>query len=402
MTQRAWWLVMAAALLIDWQAPAQAADKKPLSEVLYEAGVLTKEQAAGVQETVWPSFVDRATLSSDLRVRHESFFKQSDAKEVDRHRQRFRLRIGAKIKVKSFLVVVRVASGTGEQQSTNQSFDNLFTQKAIWIDHAYVAFNSPSAPFLTLAAGRMQNPFTRVYTSDLVWDDDVNPEGFAEQLKFSAGDAVIFVNLAQLVLDEDSGDNHDQWMMGEQLGTTINAGAVKATLAGALYQVLNATEGTFGSPATQDGNTRVGGVLVNRYHVMDLMVALSTKVGDLPFQVMGDYVRNLADTTTGGNGVGTATGNVGYQVGAILGKASDPNTWETAYFYKVVETDATLADLSDSDFGDGGLARRGHIAWVAYSPTKFLQGKVKFFMTKSDGVARDDINRLQADVAIKF
>ncbi len=117
---------------------------------------------------------------------------------------------------------------------------------------------------------------------------------------------------------------------------------------------------------------------------------------------MGDYVRNLADTTTGGNGVGPATGNVGYHVGATLGKASDPHTWELAYFYRVVETDATLADMADSDFGDGGTNRRGHVAWLAYNPAKYLQMKAKAFVTHSDGALKDDITKLQADVIVKF
>lgn len=407
MKRMTWCLIAMMGLLVAAQGPAFGAEKKPLSEVLYEKGMLTKEEAAGVQETVWAKFIQRVTFSSDLRIRHESFFKQSDAGEVDRHRQRLRLRLGANVKLQNFAVIVQLASGTGEQVSTNQSFDNGFGLKAIWIDQAYVTFNSPSAPFLTLAAGRMKNPFVRHYTSDIVWDDDTNPEGFAQQFQFKPGDAVIFVNLGEFVLDEDGGTNHDQWLMGEQLGATAQIGSAKATLAAALYQVVNATEGTFGQPAVQDGNTRAGGVLLNRYHILDVTLAINATLGELPVALMGDYVRNLADTTTGGNGIGAATGNVGYQVGAVVGKASDPGTFEFAYFYKVVETDATLADLSDSDFGDGGIDRRGHIVWMAYSPTKFVQAKVKFFRTSSDGAipgpgVKDDINRLQADVAIKF
>jgi hypothetical protein len=405
---------MVAGLLVGLQAPVFGADKMPLKEMLYEKGLLTKEEAANVQETVWAKFVQRVTLSSDLRIRHESFWYSADAgtgENVDnRHRERFRLRLGAEVKLQSFKVIVRLASGTGEAVSTNQSMDNAFTQKAIWIDQAYVSFNSPSAPWLTLAAGRMQNPFVRNYTSDIAWDDDINPEGFAEQFQFKPGDeVVVFVNLAQLVMDEDAGTGHDQWLMGQQLGTTINAGAAKATLAGAFYEVLNPTTGTFSQVPVQDGNSRgVGGViLMNRYHILDLMASVTTKVGPLPFVIMGDYVRNFADTSTAGNGLGAPTGDTGYQVGAVLGKASDPNTFELAYFYKMVETDATLADLSDSDFGVGGIDRRGHIAWVAYSPTKFFQAKAKLFVTETDGASfpagtKDDITRLQVDFVTKF
>jgi hypothetical protein len=99
---------------------------------------------------------------------------------------------------------------------------------------------------------------------------------------------------------------------------------------------------------------------------------------------------------------GAETGDSAYQAGVIFGKASDPQTWEVAYFYKLAETDATVADLADSDFGTGGLNRKGHIVWVAYNPTKFLQGKVKYFTTEVDTGTQSDIDRVQFDLAIKF
>ncbi|MCI0529520.1 MAG: putative porin, partial [Nitrospira sp.] len=119
---------------------------------------------------------------------------------------------------------------------------------------------------------------------------------------------------------------------------------------------------------------------------------------------MGDYVKNMANPITTS---GTDSGDTGYQLGLILGKASDPGTWELAYFYKVVETDATLADVSDSDFGDGGIDRRGHIIWGAYNLTKYLQFKTKFYNTKKESetdnpTTKDDIDRLQVDLSVKF
>jgi hypothetical protein len=112
-------------------------------------------------------------------------------------------------------------------------------------------------------------------------------------------------------------------------------------------------------------------------------------------------VTNTADTV---DASGAETKNSGYQAGLLLGKASDPQTWEAAYFYKQVGTDATLADVADSDFGNGGTDRKGHIMWAAYNPTKALQMKVKYFKTEreDDSATPNDINRLQADLSVKF
>lgn len=53
----------------------------------------------------------------------------------------------------------------------------------------------------------MSNPFFYVYSTDLVWDGDVNPEGFAEQFVLKKSDRLsFFFNLGQFVLDEDSKD----------------------------------------------------------------------------------------------------------------------------------------------------------------------------------------------------
>jgi hypothetical protein len=116
---------------------------------------------------------------------------------------------------------------------------------------------------------------------------------------------------------------------------------------------------------------------------------------------MADYVTNTADTV---DSTGAETESSGYQAGFILGKASDPQTWEVAYFYKQLGTDATLADIADSDFGTGGTDRKGNIVWAAYNPNKALQVKMKYFKTEreDDQASPNDINRLQADLSIKF
>jgi hypothetical protein len=379
-----------------------AEERKTLEELLVDKGTLTKEEAASVQATKFTKWVDRMNFSGDLRLRQENFMM--DAPNVDRSRQRFRLRLGSTLKIDDFLVGFQLASGTGEAVSTNQSLDNLFTQKQIWIQQAYLQWKA--AQWLAITGGKMPNPFFRAYSSDIVWDDDVTPEGFAQNLTFKASETIVlFVNAGQLVLDEDSGDNNDQWLFGEQAGAQIGLGkGTKVTLAGAFYNFKNATEGSFSQNPVQDGNTRVPvttgtpTVLVNNYRVLDITALVALKVADLPVALQGDYVKNLADTTT--------DKDIGYQAGLIVGKASDPQTWEAAYFYKRVETDATVADLSDSDFGIGGINRKGHIVWIAYNPTKALQWKAKYFMTETEDESlppgEKDIDRLQVDLSIKF
>ena len=53
----------------------------------------------------------------------------------------------------------------------------------------------------------------------MVWDDDINPEGFAQNISYKSGDNLTaFINLGQFILDEDKTDNNDQFLFGEQVG----------------------------------------------------------------------------------------------------------------------------------------------------------------------------------------
>jgi hypothetical protein len=261
----------------------------------------------------------------------------------------------------------------------------------------------------------MANPFFTVYSSDIVWDDDYNPEGVAENFTWKLGGSDLFFNAAQIVLDEDSAGrpSTDQWLFGQQVGVKASPLTdVQTVLAVAYYNAVNAQNNNFGQGVCQDGNSRVNacnaatnpGQLVNDYNVVAVTAQVATKVASLPIAVMGDVVQNTADTKSAlTGGVDTKAG--GYQAGLIVGKASDPATWEAAYFYKKVGTDATLADVADSDFGDGGTNRKGHIGWVAYNPSKALQVKVKYFTTQVEddtAATQKDVNRLQADLAVKF
>ncbi|MCG3111667.1 MAG: putative porin [Candidatus Manganitrophus sp. SB1] len=379
-----------------------AEEPKTLEELLIEKGTITKEEAASVQETKLAKWVDRLSFAGDLRLRHDSTIRE--APNRDRHRQRLRLRLGSTLKIDNFLVGIQLASGDGSQTSNNQSFDNLFSQKPIWIRQAYLQWKA--APWLALTGGKMPNPFFRV--TELVWDDDLAPEGFAQNVTFQVTDMIaLFINAGQLVLDEDATDNNDQWLFAEQVGTRIGLGKdTSVTLAGAFYNFKNATEGSFGQVvAPQDGNTRVPvatgtpTALVNNYRVLNITAEFGIKVADLPLVLYGDYIKNLADTTT--------DQDTGYQAGLQIGKASNPRTWEVAYFYRITETDATVADIADSDFGpNGGTNHRGHVIWIGYSPTKALQLKAKYVVTEVEDETlppgEDDTKRLFLDVVVKF
>jgi hypothetical protein len=278
---------------------------------------------------------------------------------------------------------------------------------------------------LSLQGGRMANPFWTQYSSDAVWDGDFNPEGFSEGVSTLLGPVSVFANGLQMVVDEDSSNNttegtaanttvsagnkqNDQWMIGTQIGAEIKLPLeTRFKAAYANYNWINERKGDFGAGVNNEGNRRTGGVLsstgslVNNFNVNEFTGVFSAWVGRLPVQLQGTYIVNTAAREAF-----SPKEDTGYQFGTIIGKAKDKNTFEVAYFNKHVRSDATVADVADSDFGDGGTNRKGHIFWVAYAPQEWMLCSVKYFNTKvinaNIAPGADDIRRTQIDFSVKF
>lgn len=357
------------------------------------------------------SFVDEVKLSGDLRIREETRWYQGDVGgKGNTNRQRYRLRMAGDIREGDVIVHIRLASGTGEQVSTNQSMQKLSSQKGLWIDRAYV--ESRQIPNAVLMAGRMKNPFFQNKTTAIVFDDDYNPEGFAESYSMNLNETgSVFLTAGEIVLDGGGSGSAAQWLLGVQGGTEIKTKPAAFNLAVMYYTLANGTDGTFSQATVQDGNTRKadGITLLNPFHVIHGTAGGSFKI-IVPVRISVDVVHNLADTDQGA----TTNENTGFAGGIVIGKASDPNTAEVGFEYRMIDADATLADLSDSDFGpNGGTNRKGFKVWTAYNLTKYIQTKLTVFDSKVSNedlpiapITSDEVNpshfRLQGDVVIKY
>jgi hypothetical protein len=359
-------------------------------------------------------------FGGDYRLRYEYF----DQTGLNRRRFRYRLRLGADTALPyNLLLGLRFATGTGEQVSTNQSFDNLSSQKAVWFDQAYLRWNTQVSPDANsfVAGGRLPNPLWRLYSSDLLYDEDYVPEGFGQggEWLVAGGRLTVFANALQAVMDEDSGTPHGQWLFAEQLGAEsrlpMNS---RVRVAGSYNRLIRENRDDFAATVTQEGNRRkpvvpagggtptAGTTLANRFGTAEVTGQISTWVAGVPVALQGTYAKNVRSMLA-------PKLDKGYQGGVIVGRAKAAKSWEAAWFRKRAEADVALSDLADSDFGNGGTNRKGNIFWVAVNPQEWMQFKVKYFDTKridptlapaagANPVGRKDINRLQMDVSVKF
>jgi hypothetical protein len=365
--------------------------------------------------------IQQVKFGGDLRLRNDRSHKRG-ANQVLRNRNRFRLRFGADLTLPNDLTAnLRLGSGTGEQVSTNQSMDNLSSQKSLWIDTVYLKW----APRVSedgsvhVTAGRMINPLWRVYSSDLLFDDDFNPEGLAEGVEWLTPLGVtVFANALQAVADEDSNSGKNQWLFSQQLGAETRLPfETRLRLGAALHRWSDVNRSTLSPAVANDGNRRTAagtsGILLNRFSVAEITGQLSGWAGQTPLALQATLARNYAARQDLGSvAAACPAGNTcplardGYQYGLIVGSAKTAGSWEAAFFQKYSQTDVTVADVADSDFGDGGTNGQGQILWAAYAPTDWMQVKAKFLNTDAVDTqfAPNDkaVKRLQLDLSVKF
>ena len=335
-----------------------------------------------------PSWTDRLKLNADFRYRHEAI--DDDIFPETRSRHRYRARAGVTTRITDTVDVgLQLASGGSEPTSTNQTLDNGASTKGVGVDLAYVEWQATDN--ISVLAGKFKNPMHRAGGNELVWDGDLNPEGIA----VSYDGTPVFANLMGLWIEERA-QASDSLMLGAQVGVrTEIADGVNLT-AGASYYDFSATQGRtpffipFGFGNSLDAN---GNYLFD-FNEVELFAELSLEVADMPLSLFADYVNNTdADQF-----------DTGIAIGAKLGKASAPRSWELGWIYQDLEADAVLGLLTDSDFGGAGTDAKGHVLKGAYALNKKVKLNATYFINETGANAGTelDYNRLQLDVNVKY
>jgi hypothetical protein len=380
--------------------------------------------ASAATEITFGSHVAKVEMKGDFRLRQDTIHDHEN-NSPDRSRQRYRFRLGADVDMgKGLKLKSRFATGSADQISSNQTMEDVSAQKPFSIDQMFLEYKPVES--MVFRGGRMANPLWVPYSGDIVWDADFNPEGFAESFKFSLfGNGRFFVNLLQGVADEDNSatNQRDQYYISNQVGVIWPLFSdSRLTVGAALHQWVNegltdnlpAASATLTAPkhfSDTDGNFQTANVLNNQFNVSELTAEFLTSIW-VPVSFQGTYIKNQGSLSADqliALGVAPARArqslDTGYQFGAIIGSAKTKGGWEAAYFRKFLEKEATVADVTDSDFGDGGTNRQGHIFWLAYAFEDYLTLGAKFFNTKRANTtidAQDAKNRLQVDLVAKF
>ena len=341
------------------------------------------------------------TFGADVRLRYDGEWEDIEAngeyRKNDRSRGRFRLRFGFEKNLvnQELRLAFRLASGTtSAAASRDETFDNNFSEKSLWIDLAYVEYTPKWFPSLTVLGGKIKNPFLH---TNILWDADVSMEGLVENYRTGPGCPEISLSSGQFFLVENKWDTeHDVTLLALQGSGKCEFASFWFTfsLAGYIFEEYEEYfTAAHGNPTTTiDGKTILS---ARDFRVADLLGAIGTSIRDVPVVLTLDYAKNNGDAdTTWYRGKNEA-------VSAILnvGKCEAMHDWEFRYQYAYVEPNAVPGDFADPDIRAN---RKGHITSFRYQVFKSATLSLAGYLTQPAFGPRDHRYKVQADFLVWF
>ena len=391
-------------------------------------------------------------LYGDVRVRYEYRGGRTDGSPgthndwQERERERYRLRIGLRgTLADDWFFGVRLETSSNPR-STNITFggdssSGPFAKNDDGIDVGQAYFGYRGFPGTTLTVGRMPNPLVN---TTMVWDDDINPEGLAEQWKHTfnigggeepapvyskdgktvAGPATpsqpalkidVFANFAQFVYDDANPENPlgprpttsqpgvqanqrvpntDAFLLAWQVGARFTfPNTLYAQIAPTFYNYTGNGD-TFNIHfhggdkfLTNSSSLSTNQTGINSLLIFDNPWEIGWKLGKLPMRVFGDFAVNLegGDRADAAFYPNKGDQRYAYQVGLGIGQLKKKRDWQVNAWWQHTDQYALDPNLVDSDVFDSRVNMEGVAVNAAYA----LSDAVIFKLTWAYGWPSD-------------
>jgi len=442
-------LALLGSLAIGSASVALAQDSGPIIDKLVAKGLLTDQEGEDLRAEMLKDFgtssagklnvgsaLTELKISGDVRVRYEGRAGQegngptaSDQSSRERFRDRLRLSLTGKLH-DGWFFGTRLETGTGNRSTNNTFGDNSgnspFSKggsSAIQLGQAYIGRNWDD---FTVTAGRFAAPQV---STPMLWDDDINPEGLAEQWKHESGNVTYIANVGQFVYDNRavttpfSGAASDKTGGAESMLFVEQAGAKYKFSNGRALQVLptfyhySGNNAEFKSLAATQTSSSNGALRTDGLAVVDIPVEYTFSLFSLPAKVWADVAMNLdAKARATMAGKPTYDGeDKAYQVGFGLGQTKAKGDWEAKAFYQVVDAFALDSNLVDSDLFDSRTNMQGFgvsysyvitdgvIAKFTYADATRKNSNLQTYGWGDIGTANlTKYQLIQADLSVKF
>jgi len=421
-------------------------------------------EAAKAKTAKLPDYLNSFTPFGDVRFRTEGFYNQPALAHQDvtaNTRLRIRARVGLRWAYSDELAAtVRLASGNpNDPISTNQTLTGNFTPFSVNLDWAYLTL-APGNTFgirpgvFTINGGKFPNPMFRV--GELVWDDDLSPEGLNEivaLLGAPLGDPKS-LSLDQVKLFGEQwtfsqiNNRQDGFMIGGQVNPSMHIGPVQLEAGIGQYgwinpdQIAQATSRNttaFTAAGAPVANSNFNSSLVNTNQLVVQHIQPPTPVGGkqpaafsattgflsnwnqtdfniqatVPDVVQAQPVRFWFEYVHNWGAVGSDRAN-GFQAGLRIGQTKVLGDWSVYGLYEYLQQDAVISAFSWSDIGFGGTNVKGPVIGLDYQLLNPLTLSARAYFTNfidhpwvasqgtSNFMNNPTMTRLQLDAIMKF
>ena len=436
-----------AGALLDLLVRKKLITDQEAEEVRTELVKESASTAAGKWKLSTP--ITEIELYGDVRLRyeyragrlpdHDQFGQDNQNDWYERHRERYRLRVGLRgTLADDWFFGLRLETNS-DPRSTNVTFGGESSggpfakgDDGIFVGQAY--FGYTGFPDFKFTGGRMPQP---LITTSMVWDDDINPEGLAEQWKHTftfnlgggGGEAVqsyskggyskegkgvvaahagepfklkldVFANFAQFVYDDENPENPigpnpttnangttqkipttDAFMLAWQVGARLTfPNNVYFQLAPTIYNYTGNGD-TFNVHFQGDpGGNQTG---INSLLVFDMPMEVGWKLWNLPMRIFGDFAINFdADDRAAAAGhAGGGGQRYAWELGIGVGQLKTKNDWEIRAWWQHSDQFSLDPNLVDSDIFDA----RVNIQGIAVKAGYMLADPISLNLTYSYG-----------------
>lgn len=423
---------MLAALLCAGSALAQ--DSGPLIDLLIKKGVLNDQEAEELRAELIKDFSANSSagklslgshltefkLGGDVRLRHqtETQAPQNGTVSNERTRERFRFRFNGDVLMQKgwgggFALETAPAADSG-----NQTLENGNNDYSIYLARAYVSWQY--SPQLLLVGGKQKNA---LYTSDMVWDGDINPQGLTEiYTQALTGKDTLQIRASQLLMDDNNETGigragRDAWLFAQQavythwFGRDEIGNIVNSLIIAPGFMIYNdSTLSGFDNETAFAGTTDGLAVLTLPGEVNWMNVnGAGTSVKfywDFAYNLEAERrVKRVYGLTTQPKDAVAWLVGIGYNFGS--GKVQ--GDYSIKLDYRSLGTGSLDVNLSDSDFAFGRVNQEGYKLSLAYNLTDFVNLNATYFHTTdiretlTNAVANLDHSQiLQLDLVVKF
>lgn len=359
------------------QQAAMAEDETVTATPVPEA---TAPATAGTARSAPAHWTDTLGLKGDMRLRYQG---EDNDPGNNRSRGRVRYRLGiTAAPATGWEVGAGLASGSSDPRSTNQTFSGTFSSKAINLDYAYAQYRFND--HVKAVGGKFKSSPYLYLGSDMMWDSDINPEGFSINFSHPSGPGSTFANSGLWMLVENSNSSDDPYLAYAQLGQRFGNDDFFGTLAGTWYSFRDLTLiGDFGEG---DSNSD--------YHFNGI-VNLAGEIGLKDLFGEGSRASIVADWV---NNTDTASSE---DTGYLIGAKTSRGAWSLYYNYMRLEQNAWPDVLPDSDRFSGLTGIKGHEIAVGYDLMKNVAVGIDYYAIKSL-LTDTSQDLLQLDLSVRF